>query len=171
MVPNKLVSFAAASGKNLLACIASKSVTHGSRSGFHCSSVVQNQFNWQDPFVIDGQLTQDELEIKNQMRSYCDQKLLPRVVQANRNEQFDKEIMREMGAMGALGSTIKGYGCANVSSVAYGIIAHEVERVDSGYRSAMSVQSSLVMHPIYTFGSEEQKDKFLPKLATGELIG
>jgi len=132
---------------------------------------MQNRFNWQDPFLVESKFTEEELEIKNQMRNYCNEKLMPRVLQANRKEHFERDIMREMGSLGALGSTIKGYGCANVSSVAYGIIAYEVERVDSGYRSAMSVQSSLVMHPINAFGSEEQKDKYLPRLATGELIG
>lgn len=170
MMPNKVFSFAA-TGKNILNCALQKSVSQRVRCSIHSSSVARNQFNWQDPFLIDGQLTEDELEIKNQMRSYCNEKLLPRVLMANRKEQFDVEIMKEMGSLGALGSTIKGYGCANVSSVAYGLIAHEVERIDSGYRSAMSVQSSLVMHPINAFGSEQQKNKYLPKLASGELIG
>ena len=142
-----------------------------SRSSFHCGQTFRASFDWQDPLLINGQLTEDEAEIQKQMRNYCTEKLLPRVTEANRNEHFDREIMKEMGALGALGSTLKGYGCANVSSVAYGLIAHEVERVDSGYRSAMSVQSSLVMYPIYAYGSDAQKDKFLPKLASGELIG
>lgn len=103
--------------------------------------------------------------------SYCQDKLMPRVMMANRNESFDREIFNEMGELGLLGPTIQGYGCTGVSSVAYGLIAREVERVDSSYRSAMSVQSSLVMHPIYTFGSDEQKEKYLPRLATGELVG
>lgn len=164
-----LMTFAS-SGKNIIiSSSALKNVTQ--RCSLHSSSVNRNQFNWQDPFLIEGQLTEDEVEIKNQLRSYCNEKLLPRVLLANRNETFDKDIMKEMGSLGALGSTIKGYGCANVSSVAYGLIAYEVERVDSGYRSAMSVQSSLVMHPIYSFGSEQQKEKYLPKLAKGELIG
>lgn len=129
------------------------------------------KFNWQDPFVIEEQLTQEELEVKKQMRNYCTKQLLPRVIKANRDEHFDREIFKELGALGALGSTLKGYGCANVSANSYGLIAYEVERIDSGYRSAMSVQSSLVMHPIYSLGSEEQKDKFLPKLASGEIVG
>ena len=96
---------------------------------------------------------------------------MPRIVQAHRKEVFHREIMREFGALGLLGATIHGYGCSGVSYTAYGLIAREVERVDSGYRSAMSVQSSLVMHPIYRFGSEEQKERFLPRLASGELVG
>ncbi|KFM75861.1 Glutaryl-CoA dehydrogenase, mitochondrial, partial [Stegodyphus mimosarum] len=109
--------------------------------------------------------------IQDQFRSYCQEKLMPRILMANRNEVFDKDIMKEMGAMGVLGPTIKGYGCAGVSSVAYGLITRECERVDSSYRSAMSVQSSLVMHPIYAYGTEEQKEKYLPRLAKGDLIG
>ncbi|CAG2122555.1 unnamed protein product, partial [Medioppia subpectinata] len=105
------------------------------------------------------------------VRTYCADKLMPRILMANRNESFDRNIMSEMGSLGLLGPTIKGYGCANVSTVAYGLIVREVERVDSSYRSAYSVQSSLVMHPIYAFGSEEQKDKYLPQLAKGSLIG
>ena len=104
-------------------------------------------------------------------RDYAQSKLLPRIVDANRREVFHREIMREFGELGLLGATINGYGCPGVSYTAYGLIAREVERVDSGYRSAMSVQSSLVMHPIYRFGSEEQKERFLPRLAAGELVG
>lgn len=168
MISRKLRPY---SGKHLLGCFFHRYVNLVERANLHCTSTTKNQFKWQDPFLVESQFTEEELEIKNQMRSYCNEKLLPRVLEANRKEHFDTEIMREMGSLGALGSTIKGYGCANVSSVAYGIIAYEVERIDSGYRSAMSVQSSLVMHPIYTFGSEEQKNKYLPKLATGQLIG
>ncbi|ORX37729.1 acyl-CoA dehydrogenase/oxidase [Kockovaella imperatae] len=116
-------------------------------------------------------LTEEELAIHETAKDYCQSKLLPRVIEAYRTENFDPNILREMGELGLLGATIQGYGCAGVSSVAYGLIAREVERVDSGYRSAMSVQSSLVMHPINAFGSEEQKEKYLPKLATGQLIG
>ena len=104
-------------------------------------------------------------------REYAQSKLLPRIVQANRHEVFDRAIMREFGALGLLGATISGYGCSGVSYTAYGLIAREVERVDSGYRSAMSVQSSLVMHPIYRFGSDAQKEAWLPRLATGEVVG
>ncbi|XP_071036743.1 glutaryl-CoA dehydrogenase, mitochondrial isoform X2 [Parasteatoda tepidariorum] len=109
--------------------------------------------------------------IQDQFRQYCQEKLMSRILLANRNEDFDPVIMKEMGELGALGSTIQGYGCAGVSSVAYGLIAREIERVDSSYRSAMSVQSSLVMHPIYAYGSDAQKEKYLPRLAKGELIG
>ncbi|WP_444998562.1 acyl-CoA dehydrogenase [Aliikangiella sp. IMCC44359] len=126
---------------------------------------------WDDLFLIDQQLSEDERMIRDMARSYAQEKLLPRVQDANRNEHFDTDIMREMGELGLLGSTINGYGCAGVSYVAYGLVAREVERVDSGYRSALSVQSSLVMHPINAYGTEAQKEKYLPKLATGEWIG
>ncbi|EIW71526.1 hypothetical protein TREMEDRAFT_60452 [Tremella mesenterica DSM 1558] len=116
-------------------------------------------------------LTDEELAVRETARSYCQSKLSPRIVEAYRTENFDPSILKEMGEMGLLGATIKGYDCAGVSSVAYGLIAREVERVDSGYRSAMSVQSSLVMHPINEFGSEAQKEKYLPRLAKGEMIG
>ncbi|XP_011140133.1 glutaryl-CoA dehydrogenase, mitochondrial [Harpegnathos saltator] len=128
-------------------------------------------FKWEDPFDLESQLTQDEILIRDQFRSYCQERLLPRVIEANRKEHFDKEVMREMGQLGALGCTIKGYGAAGVSSVAYGLIAREVESVDSGYRSAYSVQSSLVAQAIYTFGSDALKERFLPKLISGEKIG
>lgn len=129
------------------------------------------KFNWQDPLLLDESLTEEERMIQASARSYSEKKLMPRVIEATRNESFDPAIMLEMGAQGLLGPTIEGYGCAGVSYVAYGLIAREVEKIDSGYRSAMSVQSSLVMHPIYAYGSDAQKDKFLPGLATGELIG
>ncbi|XP_076393191.1 glutaryl-CoA dehydrogenase, mitochondrial [Megachile rotundata] len=128
-------------------------------------------FNWEDPFDLESQLTQDEILIRDQFRSYCRERLLPRVIEANRKEIFHKEIMREMGQLGVLGCTMKGYGAAGVSSVAYGLLAKEVEYVDSGYRSAMSVQSSLAAGAIYAHGSESQKERFLPKLVSGELIG
>lgn len=129
-------------------------------------------FQWEDPFLLDQQLTEDERMIRESARAYCEDKLMPRVLQANRHETFDREIMTEMGALGFLGSTLpEEYGCAGVNHVCYGLIAREVERIDSGYRSAMSVQSSLVMHPINAFGTEDQKVKYLPKLATGEWIG
>lgn len=120
---------------------------------------------------LESQFTEEEILVRDQCRAYCQEKLMPRITMANRNESYDKEIMREMGSIGLLGSTLQGYGCAGVSSVAYGIAAREVERVDSAYRSTMSVQSSLVMGPIYHYGSEEQKEKYLPRLAKGELIG
>jgi len=128
-------------------------------------------FKWDDPFHLDAQLTEEERMIRDAAESYAQDKLLPRVVSATLSERFDREIMNELGALGLLGSTIEGYGCAGVSNVAYGLIARAVERVDSGYRSAMSVQSSLVMHPIHAYGSEEQRQKYLPKLATGEWVG
>ena len=128
-------------------------------------------FRWEDPFHLDDQLSEDERLIRDTARNYAQEKLMPRILEANRHERFDREIMNEMGALGFLGATIKGYGCAGVSYVCYGLIAREVERVDSGYRSMMSVQSSLVMVPINEFGSEEQKQKYLPKLASGEFIG
>jgi glutaryl-CoA dehydrogenase len=128
-------------------------------------------FRWDDPLLLDEQLTDDERMVRDSAHAYCQDKLMPRVLEANRHEKFDREIMNEMGALGFLGSTLEGYGCAGVNHVSYGLIAREVERVDSGYRSALSVQSSLVMYPIYAFGSEVQKQKYLPRLATGEFIG
>ncbi|WP_432474412.1 acyl-CoA dehydrogenase [Amphritea sp. HPY] len=129
-------------------------------------------FSWQDPFLLDAQLTEDERMIRDASYEYCQSRLMPRVLEANRNERFDREILEEMGELGLLGPTLpEEYGCSNVNYVSYGLVAREVERVDSGYRSAMSVQSSLVMHPIYTYGSEEQRHRYLPKLATGEWVG
>ncbi|ODN72943.1 hypothetical protein L202_08350 [Cryptococcus amylolentus CBS 6039] len=129
------------------------------------------KYDWEDPLDLKSLLTEEEIAIHDTAKAYAQENLLPRVVEAYRTEEFDPNIMREMGELGLLGATIQGYGCAGVSSVSYGLIAREVERVDSGYRSAMSVQSSLVMHPINEFGTEEQKEKYLPKLATGEYIG
>ncbi|KAI0062414.1 acyl-CoA dehydrogenase domain-containing protein [Artomyces pyxidatus] len=128
-------------------------------------------FNWEDPFDLEGQLTEDEIAIRNVARDFCQEYLAPRVLEAQRTEKFDATIIPAMGALGLLGPTIEGYGCAGASNVAYGLIAREIERVDSGYRSTASVQSSLVMHPIYTFGTEAQKQKYLPGLAKGELLG
>ncbi|KAJ3096946.1 hypothetical protein HDU97_005421 [Phlyctochytrium planicorne] len=128
-------------------------------------------FDWTDPLALTSLLTEEEIIVRDSARQYCQTKLFPRVTIAARNEVFHREILNEMGELGMLGSTIEGYGCAGVSSVAYGLIAREVERVDSGYRSAMSVQSSLVMYPIYAYGTEEQRQKYLPKLATGEFAG
>ncbi len=128
-------------------------------------------FDWKDPFRLEEQLTEEERMVRDTARDYAQEKLLPRVREAYRNETSEPAIFREMGEMGLLGSTIEGYGCAGVNYVCYGLAAREVERVDSGYRSMMSVQSSLVMHPINVFGTEEQKQKYLPKLATGEYIG
>jgi glutaryl-CoA dehydrogenase len=128
-------------------------------------------FSWEDPLHFDALLTDEERAVRDAARAYCQDKLFPRVLSANRDERFDREIMNELGELGMLGVTIDGYGCAGLNYVSYGLVAREVERVDSGYRSAMSVQSSLVMHPINQFGSEEQKAKYLPKLATGEWVG
>ncbi|MBT3703583.1 MAG: acyl-CoA dehydrogenase [Alphaproteobacteria bacterium] len=129
-------------------------------------------FNWEDPFLLSDQLDEDERLIMDSTREFCADQLMPGILEANRHEKFDREIMNKFGEMGLLGSTIpEEYGCAGVNHVCYGLAAREVERVDSGYRSAMSVQSSLVMHPIYSYGSEEQRKKYLPKLATGELVG
>ncbi|HUV22859.1 MAG TPA: acyl-CoA dehydrogenase [Gammaproteobacteria bacterium] len=129
-------------------------------------------FDWQDPMFLEHQLNDEERMIRDAAREYCQDRLMPRVKMANRNEVFDREIMNEFGELGLLGATIpEKYGCAGANYVSYGLVAREVERVDSGYRSAMSVQSSLVMHPIYAYGSEAQREKFLPPLASGELVG
>ena len=128
-------------------------------------------FDYKDPFFLEKQLSDDENSIKNMAHNFSKKYLLPNVVESFRTEKFDKNIMKEMGKVGFLGSTINGYGCAGVNYVSYGLIMREIERVDSGYRSCISVQSSLVMYPIYKFGSEEQKNKFLPELAKGNLIG
>lgn len=128
-------------------------------------------FKWEDALLLDDQLSDEERMVRDQAQAYCQEKLMPRVLHANRDEVFHREIMNEMGELGLLGATIDGYGCAGVNHVCYGLVAREVERVDSGYRSAMSVQSSLVMHPIYAYGDEAQREKWLPKLATGELVG
>jgi glutaryl-CoA dehydrogenase len=129
------------------------------------------RFSWEDPLFLDDQLSDDERRIRELARSYAQDKLMPRVLEANRHERFDREILREMGELGFLGSTLQGYGCAGVNYVSYGLVAREIERVDSGYRSTMSVQSSLVMYPIHAYGTEEQRQRFLPHLATGELVG
>ncbi len=132
---------------------------------------MKTPFRWDDPLHLDEQLSDDERAVRDAARSYCQERLQPRVLMAARHEHFDREIMNEMGALGMLGSTIEGYGCPGVNHVSYGLVAREVERVDSGYRSAMSVQSSLVMHPIHAYGSEAQRQKYLPRLATGEWVG
>ena len=129
------------------------------------------KFQWEDPFFFDSQLADDERAVRDAAAAYCQDRLQTRVLLAARHERFDREIMNEMGELGLLGTTIEGYGCAGLNHVCYGLVAREVERVDSGYRSAMSVQSSLVMHPIHAYGSEAQRQKYLPKLATGEWIG
>ena len=128
-------------------------------------------FDWQDPLRLEQELTEDERAIRDAAHAYCQERLFPRILQANRHATFDRSIMTEMGELGFLGATLQGYGCAGVNYVSYGLIAREVERVDSGYRSAFSVQSSLVMYPIYAFGSEEQKATYLPRLRSGEAVG
>ena len=129
------------------------------------------QLNWEDPFELDSQLNDEQRMVRDSARQYAQERLLPRVKDAFRNESTDPNIFREMGEMGLLGSTIDGYGCPGVDYVCYGLVAREVERVDSGYRSMLSVQSSLVMYPIYAYGNDAQREKYLPKLATGEWIG
>ena len=129
-------------------------------------------FNWADPFNLDEQLSEEERAVRDSVHEFAQDRLMTRVIEANRNEHFDREIMNEMGEIGILGSTLsEKYGCANLSYVCYGLAAREVERVDSGYRSAMSVQSSLVMHPINEYGTEEHRQRYLPKLASGEWVG
>ena len=129
------------------------------------------RFDWQDPLLIEQELTAEERMVRDTAREYAQDKLMPRILMANRNETFDVEIMREMGALGFLGSTLEGYGCAGIGYVAYGLIMRELERVDTAYRSACSVQSGLAMTPIFAYGSEEQRQKYLPRMATGELLG
>ena len=129
------------------------------------------RFDWSDPLLLESALTEEERMVRETARDYAQGSLMPRILGAHRSEHFDTAIMREMGELGLLGATIDGYGCAGVGYVSYGLVAREIERVDSGYRSAISVQSSLVMHPIHAYGSEAQRAKYLPRLATGELIG
>ncbi len=136
------------------------------------SKTTRVSFDWQDPMFLDQQLSDEERLIRDAARDYCQDRLMPRIKQANRDEVFHREIMDELGELGLLGATIpEEYGCAGANYVSYGLVAREVERVDSGYRSAMSVQSSLVMHPIYAYGNEQQRQKYLPRLASGELVG
>lgn len=131
----------------------------------------KNNFQWDDALLLNAQLSDEERMVRDSAHAYCQEKLQTRILTAHRHEVFHREIMNEMGELGFLGCTIEGYGCAGVNHVSYGLIAREVERVDSGYRSAMSVQSSLVMHPIWAYGTEKQREKYLPKLATGEWVG
>ncbi|MDH3713032.1 MAG: acyl-CoA dehydrogenase [Gammaproteobacteria bacterium] len=128
-------------------------------------------FQWQDPLLLEQALSDDERMVQDSINRYCQERLMPRVLEAHRHERFDREILNEMGELGMLGSTIEGYGCAGLSYVCYGLIGREVERVDSGYRSTMSVQSSLVMYPIHAYGTEAQREKYLPRLASGEWVG
>jgi glutaryl-CoA dehydrogenase len=127
--------------------------------------------NWKDPFLLDQQLSEDQRMVRDTAHQYAQDKLLPRVRDAFRNEETDSSIFKELGSLGLLGSTISGYDCPGVDYMSYGLVAREIERVDSGYRSMMSVQSSLVMYPIYAFGTEAQREKYLPRLASGEFIG
>ena len=129
------------------------------------------RFNWADPFILEDELTEDERLILRTARSFAQERLMTGITEANREGNFDRSIMTEMGTLGLLGSNLQGYGCAGASAVSYGLIAREIERVDSAYRSCLSVQSSLVMWPIYTYGTETQKQRFIPALAKGELIG
>ena len=135
------------------------------------TSAAWPKFNWQDPLLLEDSLSEDERLVRDSTRAYAQDKLMPRILEANRAGRFDREIIDEMGAQGLLGATIEGYGCAGVNAVSYGLIAREIERVDSSYRSAMSVQSSLVMYPIHAYGSEAQRQKYLPRLAKGEIVG
>ncbi len=128
-------------------------------------------FDWADPLVLDDMLTDEERLVRDSIRRFCQEELQPRVLEAFREEKVDRSLFPRMGELGLLGSTIDGYGCAGLNYVCYGLAAREVERVDSGYRSMMSVQSSLVMYPIFAYGSEEQREKHLPRLATGEAVG
>ena len=128
-------------------------------------------FSWVDPFRLEDQLDESERLVQNSVRRYAEESLLPRIIEANRNEVFNVEIAAEMGELGLLGPTIDGYGCAGLNNVCYGLIAREIERIDSGYRSFMSVQSSLVMFPIYAYGSDDQRENYLPRLAAGKIIG
>lgn len=133
--------------------------------------IVWPRFRWEDPLLLEESLTEEERLIRDSARAYCQEKLMPRVLEGNRHEKFFPEMMTEAGALGLLGPTLKGYGCPGVSYVSYGLIAREVERVDSAYRSSLSVQSSLVMWPIYAYGTEAHREKYLPKLASGEWVG
>jgi glutaryl-CoA dehydrogenase len=135
------------------------------------NSKVNAQSSWQDVLALNEQLSSDEQITQSSVRAFCVDKLMPRIINDNRNEHFSREILYEMGEQGLLGSYLKGYGCAGANYVSYGLIAREIERVDSAYRSLMSVQTSLVMFPIFQFGTEAQKEKYLPKLASGEFIG
>jgi glutaryl-CoA dehydrogenase len=138
----------------------------------HSTSHKLAEFTWDDAFLLDEQLTEDERLIRDTARAYAQEKLLPRIVEAYATEKTDREIFNEMGELGLLGVTLpEDYGCAGAGYVSYGLVAREVERVDSGYRSMMSVQSSLVMYPIYAYGDDSQRKKYLPKLASGEWVG
>jgi glutaryl-CoA dehydrogenase len=130
-----------------------------------------NTFDYKDPFLLEEQLTEEEILIRNTTRDFAQKELQPQILEANRNEIYDSNLFKKLGHLGLLGSQITGYGCSGVSTIAYGLIAKEIERVDSAYRSCLSVQSSLVMQPIFDYGNEYQKNKWLPELAKGNLIG
>ncbi|MFT6286642.1 MAG: glutaryl-CoA dehydrogenase [Alcanivorax sp.] len=153
----------------LLLCLSSKLQTTGDIAMSKGKS--WQKINWQDPFLLEQQLTDEQRMVRDTARQYAQDKLAPRVKEAYRREETDPALFREMGELGLLGSTIDGYGCPGVDYISYGLVAREVERIDSGYRSMLSVQSSLVMYPIYAYGTETQREKYLPKLATGEWIG
>jgi len=172
----KLLKTVRTLGPQLSRSIASSNTTSQSTAAAAAApaatpAVEKLEFNYKDALNLECRLTEEEIMVRDVFHDYCQEKLMPRVTLANRNEVFHRDIMSEMGELGVLGPTIQGYGCPGVSYVAYGLIAREVERVDSGYRSAMSVQSSLVMYPIYDFGSEAQREKYLPRLARGEIVG
>lgn len=144
------------------------------RASLHCAASLRlpvQSLDYTDAFDLKGQLTDEERMVTESARAYCEEKLMPRIVMDNRHERWDEDILGEMGDMGMLGCTIDGYGCSGLSYVSYGLLAREVEKVDSAYRSSMSVQSSLVMYPIYTYGTDAQREKYLPKLASGEWVG
>ena len=144
--------------------------TKVSEVGMH-SPRVWGKFNWEDPMALDSLLTEEERMVQETARQYAQEKLMPRIIESYNEEKEDPDIIPEMGELGLLGPTIHGYGCAGVSYVSYGLIAREIEKIDSSYRSTLSVQSSLVMWPIYNYGTENQRHKYLPKLASGEWIG
>ena len=152
---------------------AAETLSHPTLSAEHLrkASMGGGQFDWEDPLCIDGLLTEEERLIRNAARDYATEKLMPRILQANRHETFDVDVMREMGELGFLGATIEGFGCAGIGYVAYGLIAREFERVDTSFRSALGVQTTLSMTPIYLFGSQEQREKYLPPMARAEILG
>ena len=151
----------------------SKDTSYAEPSADHLlkASMSGGHFDWEDPLSFDGLLTSEERQIRDAAREYATNKLMPRILESNRHETFDIEVMREMGELGFLGATIDGFGCAGIGYVAYGLIAREFERVDTAFRSALGVQTTLAMTPIYLFGSQAQREKYLPRMATAELLG
>lgn len=164
-------SFSTAPQRNEVPTAATSIPTHHETKVTEATKKPKQQFDYLDPLLLSTLLSEEERLVSDTAKSFCDDILFPTIIKANRNETFDPNLMKQMGQLGFLGSTIDGYGCPGVNYVSYGLIANAVESVDSGYRSAMSVQSSLVMHPIHAYGTEEQRQKYLPGLATGELIG